>query len=1199
MEDKTINRNCIYFNPHSTLYKKPFGAITSDVDGVIFRIKTDNYQVELAQIQFLDPENNIFSFTMKRSFCADGWHFFEIKISCDKFIFSGVYRYKFILSSVNESLEYGAAQDGSCIGAIADFNAIPFNLTVTKEKIDPPSWFINGVAYQIFVDRFFDGNANNNDAKKFEGCTGKVRPGERVENKVYPLRNYSFEYCNEPDSQVPEGFNVFFGGDLQGIIDKLDYLEFLGVNILYLNPISWATSNHKYDVSDYHHLDPSFGNPIFNNNDPVLGLNNQLTREKGDEFFITFCRMAKLRGFHVVLDGVFNHVGADSIYFNRYEKYEKIGAYPFWNKVWDRVNDLNETESEAKLAVISDLERVNNPLTGVPYQYPNDFQFIDWFDIRNKKFNDSDIYQYECWYRFDHMPAIKKVEMSQDDSDGLEGLHSWNIRSFRRLVLGENLLGKTESEANEMIKTSAAHKWPWMGSSGWRIDAAPMITNGTWKKFCGALRSLSSFNNANGERIINQVSIGEVWDIKPDYLLGDMFDSVTNYPLKIALDDFILKGDAYKFHLKLEEIRESYPEKAWRSLFNFFDSHDTSRLITLYRNSNQISTTLKDHEIFDLSLRHVQVSVLFLLTYPGVPSIFYGDEVGLDGGYDPACRKPFPWGRIDKKEGMFFSDEKYQNLFSLFKNLIDIRKRLKIFSFGTIQLVYAENDVLVYFRKFENQTALVVINRKNESSVTDLNVSNLVPNGVVFEDILSNSNTAPVTNGILTQKIEPLSGAILFYAENKTTIGKVESVKAVADGNSVFLSWKPAENAVNYVIYRCLTDFDASDNHYEIIGRIADGNTSFTDNNFCKKTTYHYAVAAYDGLLQGELIKVILPALAFDASNSIKIKDIDNRAMHVHASSALDCFEVVQLQNSIYISWNKIDPCYSEFYIQKISKDNVQTLIPHNHCDEFIDNVVEYNYEYAYRLYAKKNNTYFFSENIKIVKVTNRPIDITIKLIVPSYTPHNAEIYISGEFNNYNITTHRLIKSDSEPNIWFYHFQAYEGFKFKNYSFYRDGSLYKNGFLSSNREANDPECPSNWAYFDFNTNQSFVVQNHGGNAMQVTDYILRWMDFPLVFIEPVLSLSGDIEYITKQRSVVVHALIPFDSCFLLNGELIASQSQGHIKHEIPLEHGKNIFQIETYCSDVHKRLPWAHNDWHMDFAKRSIKLIVNRINCCD
>lgn len=413
----------------------------------------------------------------------------------------------------------------------------PFALLVYADGYQTPAWAKNAVMYHIFVDRF----------AKSEKHTLPVRADAHI-NPDWD--NGIPEYAPYPGAHIQN--NEFFGGSLYGIIEKLDYLVSLGVNVLYLSPIFKAYSNHKYDTGDYAEIDEMFGE-----------------KEAFDELL---CE-AKKRGMHIILDGVFNHTGDDSRYFNRYGHYDTIGAY----------------------------------------QSP-DSPYHEWYYFRH--FPED----YECWWGIKILPKLNNTNPTTRD-----------------YFLGEN---------------GILRRYVAKGTSGWRLDVADELPDAFLTDLRGAVKK------ENPDALI----LGEVWEnaavkiaygARRSYLLGFQLDSVMNYPFKNAILDYVRSGDCTSFYNTVTEIVSLYPPQTVAVLMNLLGTHDTERILTaLGADPADFSRSNEQKASFRLSpekREHAEQLLKFAstlqFTLPGMPSVFYGDEAGMEGFGDPFCRRPYPWGR--------------------------------------------------------------------------------------------------------------------------------------------------------------------------------------------------------------------------------------------------------------------------------------------------------------------------------------------------------------------------------------------------------------------------------------------------------------------------------------------------------------------------------------------------------------------------
>jgi len=471
-----------------------------------------------------------------------------------------------------------------------------FRLLVYKNGFHTPSWFAGGVMYHIFLDRFCRGEGDatpNNDAI--------INPDWQNGIPQYPRKNGD-----------PIANNVFFGGNLWGVIEKLDYLESLGVTVLYLSPIFEAYSNHRYDTGNYEKIDDFLG---------------------GEEAFDELIQAAHARGMKIVLDGVFNHTGDDSRYFNRRGNYKTVGAY------------------QSKKS-----------------------SFAKWYHFRS--FPDD----YECWWNVKVLPRL-----NHENED------------CRRYFTGEDGI--------------LAH-WTKRGVDGWRLDVADELSD----MFLDELRHVVKKNT--GEECL---IIGEVWENAADksaygnrrrYLSGDQLDSVMNYPFRNAALAFVRDGDAETFYHILSEIYASYPRDVSHSLMNLLGTHDTERILTLLGDGGK-GELLPNDTLAHLNLTEeerknaltlLKLASVLQFTVFGVPSVYYGDEAGVEGYGDPFCRKPFPWGREDA------------DLLSHYRALGKLRGEHPALADGEFRFLEHDATSFVFERAAEGERILVLANMGEEKT---------------------------------------------------------------------------------------------------------------------------------------------------------------------------------------------------------------------------------------------------------------------------------------------------------------------------------------------------------------------------------------------------------------------------------------------------------------------------------------------------
>jgi cyclomaltodextrinase len=418
---------------------------------------------------------------------------------------------------------------------------------------------------------------------------------------------------------APPTHHGYQGGDLVGVVERLDYLGDLGVNAVYFTPIFQSASNHRYHTHDYEKVDPMLG---------------------GTAALRRLLDAAHARGMRVVLDGVFNHASR--------------GFFQF--------HDILENGADSA--------------------------YLDWFSVHGFPLNA---------YELDKSPAYKAWW-------GLPALPKFNTDTP---VVREFLWG-------------IGRHWIDFGIDGWRLDVANEIDdNCFWQEFRRRVKE------ANPEAYI----VGEVWKESPRWLNdGDMWDAVMNYPLTRAclafflgseLDEALLRPtslypvgptDVATFRRSIERLQAVYPWNVTSVLLNLLGSHDMARLHSLARGDRS----------------GVRLATLFQMTYPGSPSIYYGDEIGLEGAHDPDNRRAFPWHRPETWD---------EDLLHDFQKMITLRHDSPALRRGSYTILHASDDVFAHARQLGDETVVVLFNVARATRRVDLPLQGLLSEGAGLDEV--------------------------------------------------------------------------------------------------------------------------------------------------------------------------------------------------------------------------------------------------------------------------------------------------------------------------------------------------------------------------------------------------------------------------------------------------------------------------------
>ena len=576
-----------------------------------------------------------------------------------------------------------------------------FNYKVTP-GFSTPDWAKGAIFYQIYVDRFANGDTSND------------------------VLNREYIYINQPSKKIddwyryPEEMDVrnFYGGDLQGVLDHLDYLKGLGVDVIYLNPIFVSPSNHKYDIQDYDYVDPHFGKIVKDGGEClpegckvnkeaskyIMRVTDKANLEASNELFAQLVEEIHKRGMRVILDGVFNHCGSfnkwldrECIYENQ-EGYEK-GAY-------------------------------------VDYQSPYR-SFFKFQDPWQWPYNGT----YNGWWGHDTLPKLNYEES--------EKLYEYIMR------IGE--------------------KWvsPPYNVDGWRLDVAADLgyteefNHRFWRDFRTRVKK------ANPDALI----LAEHYGDPKAWLLGDQWDTVMNYdafmePITWFLtgvekhsDEFRgdLLGNPDAFTGALRHHMSRFNQNSLEIAMNELSNHDHSRFLTrTNRRVGRIHTMGPEAAGENINKGVFREAVVFQMTWPGAPTIYYGDEAGLCGWTDPDNRRGYPWGRED------------QELIQFHRDIIKVHKDSAALMKGSVMFLHGEYKVVSYGRFLPGEAVVVILNNDYEPHELNLHVRRLgVQDGAVMKACITTTESGyqmdeteyVVANNKLKITVGPISAVVLKYTE--------------------------------------------------------------------------------------------------------------------------------------------------------------------------------------------------------------------------------------------------------------------------------------------------------------------------------------------------------------------------------------------------------------------------------------------------
>jgi len=541
-----------------------------------------------------------------------------------------------------------------------------------KVNVTVPDWAKDAIWYQIFPERFYNGDTTNDPT--FRDTFGSwphdtLSPWQKSPWTADWYRLQPWEMANGKDFNYNAGRRRF-GGDLQGIIDKLDYLQELGVNAIYLNPIFEAPTMHKYDGARHHHVDNNFG--------PNPGRDRELWEKESfadpttwqwttaDSLFLKLIAEVHQRKMRLIIDGVFNHIGVANPAFQDVMKNGRQSPYADWVivKSWD------------------------DPATP-----KNEFDYQGWYGVKD-------------------LPEIRR------EGDDLAPGPKAYFKAIVQRWMDPNRDGD-----------------PADGIDGWRLDVAELVPKGFWRDFRKWVREINPNAYLTGEVWWEDYRNNQMFNAAP-WLQGDIFDAVMNYRVADALLKYFVDTqdalDAKQLNQRLQKLREEYPADVNYVLMNLMDSHDTERLGSMVVNPNRMidhaSSASSKEQNFDVrkpnaeEVKTQKLIIAFQMLYLGAPMIYYGGEAGMWGADDPDERKPMVWpdliyepekshplGKPRPEDAVVFDHD----LFNYHKTFTAIRRENSAVRRGDFQYLEVSQspEVFAFVRQSSSEQLLCVFNR--------------------------------------------------------------------------------------------------------------------------------------------------------------------------------------------------------------------------------------------------------------------------------------------------------------------------------------------------------------------------------------------------------------------------------------------------------------------------------------------------------
>lgn len=577
----------ILYNSRSPVYKEPFGTLTPETP-CILRVQIPQSCRTQSVALVLEQEDGApaGAFSFERDQVQGPYETWRCRFNLCQ---PGLYFYYFHITTANESFRLLRQGEETNMEA-----GDRWQLSCVPDAFTVPDWAQGAVVYQIFPDRF--AKAGRCDLR------GKLEPYTVHES-------WDEEVQWRPTDRGEVLNNDFFGGNFQGITEKLPYVASLGVSILYLNPICKAFSSHRYDTGDYKTPDPMLGT---------------------EADFQALCQEAHRLGIRVILDGVFSHTGANSLYFDKYGAFGGHGAY----------RDPNS-----------------------PYRA--------WYQFR--RYPDD----YNCWWDFDTLPCLNKLEPSY----------------LEYIVDGPD---------------SVVAHWLALGCDGFRLDVADELPDAFLLRLKRRLRELRP----------DALLLGEVWEdasnkiaygVRRRYFVDGELDGVMNYPFRKAIVDFLRqRDDGSGLRETVLTLAEHYPAQVLNCCMGLLGTHDTPRILTALLDdfdgdrAEKAQRHLSAGEL-PVARERLKMASFLQFTLPGAPSIYYGDEVGMEGYSDPFNRRTYPWGRED------------QTLLAHYRRLGRLRRETPALRTGSIAFLTTDGGRVSFLRAYGKQRVEVYVNRSRDS----------------------------------------------------------------------------------------------------------------------------------------------------------------------------------------------------------------------------------------------------------------------------------------------------------------------------------------------------------------------------------------------------------------------------------------------------------------------------------------------------
>ncbi|WP_072874351.1 alpha-amylase family glycosyl hydrolase [Alicyclobacillus tolerans] len=734
-----------YHDSFNTFYRSPFGAVAAgtpitlrlrgpvDLKSATLRLwgaTGQSGELDLPMQPLQMPASQIEQEAGVSQ--ATDYSWWTVTIPASDVQTPGTMWYQFVTqTSSGQTLYYddnGSQLEGP--GAVGfSSNGPSYQISVFEKGFETPDWLKHAVIYEIMPDRFYNGNiATDENPKTQKG----IYVNANGQESLGPIEFHQHWSSPPDDPNIPPSSNPsieklrgngqwnidFFGGDLQGIQDKLDYLKSLGVNTLYLMPVFEAESNHKYDTADFMKIDPGFGT---------------------QQDWLNLVKAAHAKGFHIILDGVFEDTGSDSIYFNKFGNFKTTGAWQAYQS-----------------------------------NQPSSSPYYSWYEWTGNPQN-----PYNGWFNIDTLP-----ETNTSNPAYQKFIYSGK-NSVAKYWIEQGASGwRLDSADNSNFNTAW---WSGFRDAVKSIDPNAAIIGEIW----------NNATNDNGTDWLTGSTFDSVMNYQFRNAVIDFFRG--NYNDGNEQHHAV---DAAGFNQRLMRLYSEYPKQSFYAMMNLVDSQDTMRILTILENAPQPSDiSALQQDLYQPSAADEQIGIekLKLVSdlqfgFPGDPTIWYGDEAGLTGYKDPLSRRTYPWNH----QNLTLLNH-YRKLGAIRKAnpVLQTGDFQPLYTQG---MVYAFARTIrdghdVFGDPANDASAIVALNNQNQSTTVSLPTKGTVADGTRLLDELNNQ-WYTVENGQVTLTLQPYQGAILV------TPTRVPVAYLQESGNQNQIAWTPVEGATGYRVFR-------------------------------------------------------------------------------------------------------------------------------------------------------------------------------------------------------------------------------------------------------------------------------------------------------------------------------------------------------------------------------------------------------------